>query len=87
MECFLTNFNPQKRPAEANSVEQREKRKKYETEKRKREFLQSWKASYRLLENTDQGMVCKFDIRRTNKSCAFNDLCELMEWFFQINQI
>jgi uncharacterized protein with GYD domain len=35
MECFLTNFNPQKRPAEANCVEQREKRKKYETEKRK----------------------------------------------------
>ena len=59
MECFLTNFNPQKRPPEANSVEQREKRKKYEKEKRKREFLQSWKASYRWLENTDQEMVCK----------------------------
>jgi hypothetical protein len=59
MERFLTNLNPQKRPAEANSVEQREKRKKYETEKRKREFLQSWKALYRWLENTDQGMVCK----------------------------
>jgi hypothetical protein len=77
MERFLTNFNPQKRPAEANSVEQREKRKNYKAEKWKREFLQSWKASYRWLENTDQGMVCKI-CTKFDKTRTFVTGCILM---------
>jgi hypothetical protein len=50
MERFLTNFK-QKCPVEPSNEGRKIKRQKYETEKRKRDFIPSWTTTYTWLEN------------------------------------
>ena len=57
MERFLTNFK-QKCHVEPSNEGRKNKRQKYETEKRKRDFIPSWSTTYTWLENGSNGMTC-----------------------------
>jgi hypothetical protein len=77
MERFLTNFK-QKCPVEPLNEGRKIKRQKYETEKRKTNFILSWTTTYTWLENElrlknerfDWLLFQSFDLRH-NKEVRF----------------
>ena len=56
MERFLTNFKGKRKLPPSD--DDRNKSRKYETDKRKREFISSWTLSYPWLTNGPDGMTC-----------------------------